>query len=80
MLLLLCTVGAIAAQAQASDFLQLTITNQADHTIVTTTTSDPVFEFDETASGASRKLDSITVPINEPFIDPRTGRMAFSET
>jgi hypothetical protein len=79
MLPLLCTVGATSAQAQASDFLQLTITNKADHTIVTTTASDPVFEFDETATGANRKLDSITVPISEPFIDPTTGRMAFSD-
>jgi hypothetical protein len=80
MLPLWCAVGATSAQAQASDFLQLTLTDKAGNS-TTTTSVDPISESTERGTGpeANQKLDSITVPINEPFKDPTTGLMAFSD-
>jgi hypothetical protein len=75
-----CAVGATSAQAQASDFLQLTLTDKAGNS-TTTTSVDPISESTERGTGpeVNQKLDSITVPINEPFIDPMTGLMAHSD-
>jgi hypothetical protein len=57
----------------------LTITDRTTGKTVITTKSDPIFEADETFKGENRKLDSITVPITDPFIDPKTGKRAFSD-
>jgi hypothetical protein len=57
----------------------LTITDRTTGKTVITTKSDPIFEAEETFKGENRKLDSITVPIADAFIDPKTGKRAFSD-
>jgi hypothetical protein len=73
-----CMMSATSASAQDSDFFKLILKNKTNGA-VTTTTSNTISESTETSTGQNLKLDSITVPINEPFADPTTGLMTFSD-